>query len=170
MMKKTCRTVTAVTLAAVALGGLAACGGGNDSPSSTPFNAKTLGSDGSGAAPHHDPNLQNGWGITRSAKSTFWVSDNNTHKATLYDGNGVVQPLVVTIPDGANGPSGPTGIISNATTDFVISANGKSSSAAFIWATDSGTIAAWSPNVLPTQAVTAFDDMAGAATLPGAPT
>ncbi|TCK35107.1 uncharacterized protein (TIGR03118 family) [Paraburkholderia sp. BL8N3] len=168
MMKKTRRTVTAIALAAVTLTGLAACGGGDDdSPPSTPFKATTLVSDGSVAAPHTDPNLQNGWGVALSAKSTFWVSDNNAHKATLYDGNGVVQPLVVTIPDGTNGPSGPTGIISNATTDFVISASGKSSSAAFIWATDAGTIAAWSPNVLPTEAVTAFDDAAGGAVYRG---
>ena len=163
MMKKTCRTVTAVTLAAVALGGLAACGGGNDSPSSTPFNATTLVSDGSVAAPHTDPNLQNGWGVAFNPTSTFWVSDNTTHKASLYDGNGVVQSLVVSIPDGSRGPAGPTGIIFNLTSDFVISSGGNSSKAVFVWATDAGTIAAWSPKVLPTQAVTAFDDQAGGA-------
>jgi hypothetical protein len=68
------------------------------------------------------------------------VSDNTTHKSTLYDGNGVVQSLVVTIPDGKNGPAGPTGIIFNSTTDFTISSGDNSSSAVFVWATDAGTI------------------------------
>jgi len=92
---------------------------------------------------------------------------NTTHKASLYDKNGVVQSLIVSIPDGSRGPAGPTGIIFNLTSDFVISSGGNSSKAVFVWATDAGTIAAWSPKVLPTQAVTAFDDQAGGAIYKG---
>jgi len=45
-----------------------------------------------------DPDLVNGWGLTRSGGSPFWVSDNVTGKSTLYNGAGQKQGLVVTIP------------------------------------------------------------------------
>lgn len=45
-----------------------------------------------------DPHLINGWGLTRSPSSPFWVSDNGTGKSTLYTGSGAIVPLVVTIP------------------------------------------------------------------------
>ena len=51
-----------------------------------------------GAAPTNDPNLVNGWGLSRAAASPWWVSDNVTGKATLYNGGGAIVPLVVTIP------------------------------------------------------------------------
>jgi uncharacterized protein (TIGR03118 family) len=164
-MMKASRSVIAIALAGLLAGGLTACGGGDDHPPppASPFVSTNLVSDGSIQAAHTDPNLQNGWGIAFNLNGVFWVSDNTTHKSTLYDGNGVVQSLVVTIPDGKNGPAGPTGIIFNSTSGFVISSGGNSSSAAFVWCTDAGTIAAWSPKVLPTQAVTAFDDAAGGA-------
>ncbi|MFC0400036.1 TIGR03118 family protein [Paraburkholderia rhizosphaerae] len=143
--------------------GLAACGGNDDhhdnnSSQVTTFNETLLDSDGSVANTKPDPDLQNGWGVTFNPTATMWVSDNNAHKSSLFDGNGNVQSLVVSIPDGAAGPAGPTGIIFNPTTDFSITSNGATSNAVFIWATDAGTIAAWSPKVLPTEAVTAFDD------------
>jgi uncharacterized protein (TIGR03118 family) len=167
---KSYKTVMAIALATALAGGLAACGGGGGGggddpppPPPSPYTSTTLVSDGSIPAAHTDPNLQNGWGVAFNPTGTFWVSDNTTHKSTLYDGNGVVQSLVVTIPDGANGPAGPTGIIFNSTSDFIISSGGNSSKAVFVWCTDAGTIAAWSPKVLPTQAVTAFDDASGGA-------
>jgi uncharacterized protein (TIGR03118 family) len=171
LMMNTYRSLIAIALAGAVAGGLAACGGGSDNapppPPASPFVSTALVSDGSTPAAHTDPNLQNGWGVAFNPKGTFWVSDNTTHKSTLYDGNGVVQSLVVTIPDGQNGPAGPTGIIFNSTSDFVINSGGNSSSAVFVWATDAGTIAAWSPKVLPTQAVTAFDDASGGAIYKG---
>jgi uncharacterized protein (TIGR03118 family) len=153
------------------LSALAACGGGsnNSSPPSTAgsFASTTLVSDGSIAASHTDPNLQNGWGVAFNPTGTFWVSDNTVQKSSLYDGNAVVQSLVVTIPAGSQGPASPTGIIFNSTNDFVISSGGNSATAVFAWATEAGTVAAWSPKVLPTQAVTAFDDQAGGAIYKG---
>ncbi|MDC6134038.1 TIGR03118 family protein, partial [Burkholderia gladioli] len=162
-------------LAAVTAFTLAACGGGDDNStppaSTTPppalktqFKSTTLVSDGSATAANIDPNLKNGWGIAFNPTGVMWVSDNNTHLSTLYDGNGVPQSLVVTIPANAAGTAaGPTGIVFNKTAaDFQISANGgAASNAVFMWATDAGTIAAWSPKVLPTQAVNAYDDGAG---------
>jgi uncharacterized protein (TIGR03118 family) len=152
---------------------LAACGGSDHNNSSSAMNAEfkstILVSDGSVSAPNIDPNLKNGWGIAFNPTGPMWVSDNDTKKSTLYDGNGVVQSLVVTIPPNAAGQAaGPTGIQFNTTTDFPISANGGTpANAVFMWATDAGTIAAWSPKVLPTQAVTVHDDGTGGAVYKG---
>jgi uncharacterized protein (TIGR03118 family) len=91
-----------------------------------------------------DPNLINPWGIVATATSPFWVSDNNAGLATLYNGSGTPQSLVVTIPGPNGSPSGflaaPTGIVANTTTGFQVSA-GKS--AHFIFDTEDGTISAW---------------------------
>ncbi|WP_333982173.1 TIGR03118 family protein [Burkholderia gladioli] len=176
------RIAALAALAAVTAFTLAACGGGDDNStppaSTTPpppalktqFKSTTLVSDGSATAANIDPNLKNGWGIAFNLTGVMWVSDNNTHLSTLYDGNGVPQSLVVTIPANAAGTAaGPTGIVFNKTAaDFQISANGgAASNAVFMWATDAGTIAAWSPKVLPTQAVNAYDDGAGGAVYKG---
>ncbi|WP_186058841.1 TIGR03118 family protein [Burkholderia gladioli] len=176
------RIAALAALAAVTAFTLAACGGGDDNStppaSTTPpppalktqFKSTTLVSDGSATAANIDPNLKNGWGIAFNPTGVMWVSDNNTHLSTLYDGNGVPQSLVVTIPANAAGTAaGPTGIVFNKTAaDFQISANGgAASNAVFMWATDAGTIAAWSPKVLPTQAVNAYDDGAGGAVYKG---
>ena len=104
----------------------------------------------SGAAEAVDAHLVNAWGLARSSGSAWWVSDEATGFATLYNGPGARQPLVVTIPksnpagsDISNGT--PTGVIpNNSTTDFP-AAPGKS--AAFIFATLDGSIAAWNPGV-----------------------
>ena len=102
----------------------------------------------SGVAAVTDPQLVNAWGLARTSGSAWWVADNATGVATLYNGPGMKQSLVVTIPaaDPANKKTGaPTGTISNSSpTDFLL-APGKA--AVFIFATADGTIAAWNPNV-----------------------
>jgi uncharacterized protein (TIGR03118 family) len=106
-----------------------------------------------------DPNLKNSWGLARGASSPWWVNNAGTGTSTLYSGAGAIVPLVVTIPNaaGVSGPSEPTGIIFNGTTDFVVSANGKP--AAFIFATKEGTIAGWNGTLSPmTLAITEVDE------------
>ena len=102
--------LTFSVLLGVAVATLAACGGSdsnsNNAPIVGPFRSTVLVSDGSTAAPHTDANLQNGWGIAFNPTGVVWVSDNTTSKSTLYDGNGVVQSLVVTIPPAAGGQTG----------------------------------------------------------------
>lgn len=89
-----------------------------------------------------DSQLVNAWGLTRSVTSPWWVSDNGTGLSTIYNGAGNKQGLVVTIPVpmGAAGPSKPTGVVFNGTSDFALPANGK---ATFIFVTEDGTIAGW---------------------------
>src|ERR1035438_9096312 len=78
-----------------------------DQPEGTDDYTKTnLISDQAGVALLTDTNLVNAWGISFSATSPFWVSDNGSGLATVYavtyDTNGVVhvakQGLQVTIP------------------------------------------------------------------------
>jgi uncharacterized protein (TIGR03118 family) len=109
-----------------------------------------LDADVSGAAESTDPQLVNAWGLARSSGSAWWVSDEAKGVATLYDGPGTKQSLVVTIPksdpNDKTFPTGtPTGAISNANTTDFPAAPGKP--AAFIFATLDGSIAAWNPTV-----------------------
>jgi uncharacterized protein (TIGR03118 family) len=96
-------------------------------------------SDVPGLAPVHDSDLVNPWGLASSSTSPWWVADNGTGVATLYNGSGQKQPLVVTVPPPVGGtpPSAPTGIVFNkSSSDF--------GGARFIFVTEEGTISAWS--------------------------
>src|ERR1700693_2217609 len=62
------------------------------------FHQTNLVSDIPGLAKHMDPNLKNPWGLSSSATSPIWVSDNNAGVSTLYAGDGTAIALVVTIP------------------------------------------------------------------------
>jgi uncharacterized protein (TIGR03118 family) len=95
-----------------------------------------------GLAATTDPNLQNPWGESNSPTSPFWISNQGSGTATLYNGAGAITPLVVTIPAGSSpltGPSGPTGQVFNGSTGFAV--NGTASS--FIFDTLNGTVDAW---------------------------
>jgi uncharacterized protein (TIGR03118 family) len=124
-------------------------------------------------APNQDPVLQNAWGVAFTpGASPFWVADNATGCSTLYDGAGVPAggspPLKVAIPlpggtpsatscmpvpPNANPPptnAAPTGMVWNPTTGssgFLVP--GTSITAAFIWATEDGTISAWAGGLSP---------------------
>jgi uncharacterized protein (TIGR03118 family) len=107
-------------------------------------NATFLASQGFTPANTVDPNLINPWGMSFSPTSPFWVSNQGTGTTTLYTGNGTPfpqpNPLVVTIPGSASGPSGPTGQAFNSTTSFHLANNNP---AAFLFANLNGTISAW---------------------------
>jgi len=107
-----------------------------------------------GVAPNTDTNLLNGWGLVSTATSPYWASDNGSGFSTLYRANGAPVSLVVDIPAAPSSPEGtlgtPTGIVANISpnaNDFVVSQNGKSGKAAFIFATLDGTISGWNPTV-----------------------
>ena len=95
------------------------------------FFQHNLVSDIPGLADFTDPNLVNPWGVSFSATSPFWVNDNGTGLATLYNGIGMPQSLVVSIP-----PSGaaPTGQVFNGTPANFLGTH-------FIFSTEDGTIA-----------------------------
>jgi uncharacterized protein (TIGR03118 family) len=126
-------------------------------------------SDGFVPADHTDPDLVNPWGIAFSPTSPNWVADNGTGVATIYDGNGVKQGLVVTIPPPSSGtpPSAPTGTVASTGNDFVVTKGGVSGASRFIFATEDGTIAGWAPSVDATHAVIAVDNSASGAIYKG---
>jgi len=117
-------------------------------------------SDGAVAARFFDTNLKNPWGVAFNPTAFVWVADNGTGKATLYDGTGKPQSLVVTVP-GAGGAAGkPTGIVFSGSTSFVVTKNGLSGPGRFIFAGEDGTISAWAPNVDLGNAILAADNSA----------
>jgi uncharacterized protein (TIGR03118 family) len=98
------------------------------------FTQTNLVSDLPGLAKTTDPDLVNPWGVSFSPTSPFWVSDNGTGLATLYNGAGDKLGLVVTVPP--PGGAAPTGQVFNGNP-----ANFNGSH--FIFATEGGTIASW---------------------------
>jgi uncharacterized protein (TIGR03118 family) len=120
-------------------------------------------SDIAGLADHTDINLRNPWGISFSASSAFWVSDNHSGLSTLYNSSGTPQSLVVNIPPPANGapPAAPTGTIFNSTTNFPVAGT---TPARFIFATEDGTISGWASG---TDAVLKVDKSASGAVYKG---
>jgi uncharacterized protein (TIGR03118 family) len=100
-----------------------------------------------------DPALHNPWGISHTATSPFWVSDQGTNTATLYGvtGNNNVMKVTavnpptgnIAIPTTAAGPQGPTGQVANTTSSFPVGMGGDGNAAHFIFANLNGTISAW---------------------------
>jgi uncharacterized protein (TIGR03118 family) len=111
-----------------------------------------------------DPLQVNGWGLARSSGGPFWVSDQGSGWSTLYNGQGVKQGLIVSIPsfNGA-GPGQPTGIVFNGTSDFQVQGQG----AFFIFDTLDGTISAWAPGVNPNASIIAVNNWAAGASYTG---
>ena len=159
--------VSAIFVLSVAACGGGSGGGGGSATTSTGLTDAALASDGVIAAAHTDANLQNAWGVAAAPGGPFWIADNNSNKATLYDGTGTPQALVVTIPAGTNGPANPTGQVFNGTTDFVITTTTGSAPAQFIFAGEGGTITGWAQTVSGTTATIAYDDAAGGAVYKG---
>ena len=108
----------------------------------TPYLQTNLVSDIPGLAQVTDANLANPWGVSFSATSPFWVSDQGSNTSTLYSvtPTGVSRlGLVVGIPITGSGPQGPTGQVFNNTSSFDV--NGRP--AFFIFANLNGTISGW---------------------------
>ncbi len=141
---------------------LVGCGGNSESESTYSIkNLVTNSASNSQPSNFTDPNLRNPWGLTFSPTSQVWIANQGSNTSTLYRGNGTVNTLVVATP------GGPTGIVSNASADFrVPPASGITPAtapvAAFIFATEAGTLQAWAGSLTPnTGIVQAFAAPAG---------
>jgi uncharacterized protein (TIGR03118 family) len=142
-----------IAFAAVALSAAAAAGGAGAREAADIYNVHPLVSDSSATtAAATDGSLVNGWGLSAGPTTPWWTSNNGTNSSTLYNGVGSKQALTVAVP------GGPTGTVFNGNAaDFVVSQNGKSGSARFLFSTEAGTILGWSPAVNGTAAVVGVD-------------
>jgi uncharacterized protein (TIGR03118 family) len=106
-------------------------------------------SDGAVPANNTDADLKNAWGISFGPSTPFWVSDNGTGKATIYQGDGTKVGLVVTIPPPAGSAPGdtaaPTGTVFNGTSGFM--------GDRFVFASEDGTITGWQASLGTTAAI-----------------
>jgi uncharacterized protein (TIGR03118 family) len=118
------------------------------------YNLFPLISDGAAVtAPATDGSLVNGWGLSASATSPWWTTNNGTGTSTLYNGLGAKNSLTVTVG------GGPTGTVANSNTAaFAVSQSGVTSSARFLFDNLAGQILGWSPTVNGTAAVVAVDN------------
>jgi uncharacterized protein (TIGR03118 family) len=113
-----------------------------------------------GMARRTDP-LLNGWGTDYTPTGAFCVANTSTRTATFYDAQGKPQPTVIKVPAAPgldDQPLGPTGVVYNPTSDFVISAHGKSAPATFVFDTLDGLICGWNPQVDATHAIVMVDN------------
>jgi uncharacterized protein (TIGR03118 family) len=118
-------------------------------PPGSAYRQTNLISDWPGLAPILDPLLVNPWGIASLATSPFWVANDGSSTSTLYTGDVNGSPFakqasfpLVTIPGGL-----PTGAVANGTSDFVVSSGSANGPARFIFASKTGNIVGWNPNV-----------------------
>src|SRR5438067_12791923 len=173
-MQRVSRDLTLAAVIALSVIGVSTARGGNEDRDheANRYEVTKLVSDIKGEASNVDPVLQNAWGVAFSpGASPFWVSDNATGCSTLYDGDGTIVPLQVKIPLPGGSvpgtackhvnpppaslpnptPAAPTGMVWNATTNpataFLVP--GTTVPASFIWATEDGTISAWTGGLMP---------------------
>ena len=188
-MKSLSRDLASAVVIAVALTGATAVRADDDGfkIQRNAYVVNKLVSDQNGVANFQDPVLRNSWGVAFTpGASPFWIADNASGCATLYDGTGVKVALQVPIPLPDNSvpstacqpaasaqtnpppptPAAPTGLVWNPTTTFLVP--GTSTAASFIFATEDGTISAWANGATPNnQAVIAFDNSASGAVYKG---
>ena len=122
------------------------------------YAVRNLVSDGSVPADNIDPNLIDGWGVAFNPNGNVWVNSAVAGKSVLYDGNGVPNSLVVSIPAATGGGQGiPTGIVFSSSNDFEVTNGTATGPSRFIFASLTGSISGWAPNVDLTNALVAVD-------------
>jgi len=131
-------------------------------PATALYSQTNLVSDLPMVAAHQDAHLVNPWGMSFAPGGPFWVSDNGAGVSTLYDADGTVVPLVVTVPPagGKQPPSAPTGQVYNGTSGFKVGGT----AAAFLFSSEDGTISGWNGG---TAALRAVDQSAAGAVYKG---
>ena len=88
-----------------------------------------------------DPQLVNAWGLAASATGPWWVANEARGSSTIYSGSGRKQALTVSVP------GGPTGVVYNGGSGFIVHAGRASGPARFLYACEDGRIRGWSPSV-----------------------
>src|SRR5215472_13698961 len=128
---------------------------------STGFVETPLVSNIPGLAPNTDRELKNPWGFFETPAGQFRVAANGSGQSILFNAQGQKSGADINIPPPTGSPRGtsstPNGVISNTTSDFVITVNGRSAPATLLFSTEDGTIAGWNPSLSQTRAVIAAD-------------
>jgi uncharacterized protein (TIGR03118 family) len=126
------------------------------------YRQRNLVSDKSGMARHTDPNLIDAWGMAELPDGGFIVADALSGFVTFYTRDGKTLRPPITVPAAPSLPSGtpgsPAGLVANPTSEFVISKNGKSAPALYLFSTLDGLICGWTPKVDPDNAVIIIDN------------
>lgn len=185
-MSQLMRQFGAAAVIVIAAASVAIAGDDNSPRERDAYVVRALTSNLAGRAAAQDAVLQNAWGIAFSpAGSPFWVNDNATGCATLYDGTGAkITALQVSIPLPGNvvpvtscqpkdpnkppnpSPAAPTGIVWNPSASFVVP--GTKIPAIFIFSTEDGTLSAWAGGLNPADnAVLAADESSSGAVYKG---
>jgi uncharacterized protein (TIGR03118 family) len=141
MQKSLSRRLLTIAFAVSAVLVLAGLPAGATAASDNVYSVTNLVADVSGRAPNPDSNLVNAWGLTSTAGSPWWVSDNGMDVSTVYRANGTTARPPVSVS------SAPTGAVSNSSGNFVITNGTDSAPATFIFATENGQILAWTSTV-----------------------
>jgi uncharacterized protein (TIGR03118 family) len=139
-------------------------------PAMAQYVPQLLVSDGAFQADNLDTNLVNPWGLAFNPTGVSWAANNQTGTASLHDGTGAVQALVVSIPSPRALDGGrPTGIVFNGSSGFEVTDGVNVGPARFIFAGEDGIISGWSPQVPPgsKQAQVAVDSSADGAIYKG---
>jgi len=135
-----------------------------DQPVAGQFKATNLVSDKTGVARYTDPNLLDAWGMAELPGGGFIVADALSGFVTFYSHNGTTLRSPVTVPPAPSLPPGtpgsPAGLVANPTSEFVISKDGKSAPALYLFSTLDGLICGWNPAVDPDNAVIMVDNSA----------
>src|SRR3954453_23485099 len=105
------------------------------------FVVTRLVSDPGTAALGHDVALVNAWGLAASPTGPWWTANEARSASSLFAASGRKQALSVKV-DG-----GPTGIVFNDGSGFVVHGGGASGPARFLYACEDGSIRGWSPTV-----------------------
>lgn len=143
--------------------------------SSRVYTPHNLVSDQVGQADTTDSGLVNAWGLAFNPYGPAWVTGNGSGTSTIYTGTGVKQSLTVTIPTpSGSGTAAPTGVVFNGSNGFTgsdvqfpVTSNGVKGSSVFVFATEDGTLAGWSPSVDAKNAIIAVDNSANKAIYKG---
>jgi uncharacterized protein (TIGR03118 family) len=130
-------------------------------PAFAQYKQTNLVSDKSGLARYSDPNLIDAWGMAELPNGGFIVANALSGTVTFYTPNGKTlrPPVIVPAAPGPPGtPGSPAGLVANPTSEFVISKNGKSAPALYLFSTLDGLICGWNPAVDPDNAVIVIDN------------
>ncbi|HEY7315359.1 MAG TPA: TIGR03118 family protein [Gemmataceae bacterium] len=130
------------------------------------FVVTNLLSDLHGVAAHFNADLVNPWGFAETAQGQFQIAANGSGDTLHVNARGDVIPPVAVLQPPLGSPPGttttPNGTALNTTSDFVITDDGKSAPAEFIFSTEDGTIVAFNPMVDPKEGLLVAQSSDGA--------